>query len=350
MSSIYDIFLPRLYDGRTLEFKRTINPVSVAVDLNIVPLSTATITIPHGETIPARDYVEIFTSLVSSTSTSGSVGVFRARNPVDSYEGYTSEVELESALVEIGDYLVKAKYEAMMSAPEAITTLMSHYTGTFWTVDTDSLDVFNGERQIGLTCDYQNILEVLLSVMEQLPAYYITMNYSTRPWRMGFAKRDTIVSAEGRLTRNIESLTIDHDDSEICTRAYYRIGENTPAYVDADSYYQTKNGVVEKMVAEGEIEAEVLLQVTDYLNKHCDPKITIEISADDLSTVTHEDLDVFGIGRLMRLRIPDYNVDVERNITQMSWEDVFGEPRKVTLTLEEEPDATFNFVHPEETE
>lgn len=352
MNNEFEIPYPRLLHPastypRYPTFVRNIYPVQVSIDLNIIPLSTATVMIPHGETIPARDYVELFTSRVTADNPTGSVGIFRARNPQDTYEGYTSDVELESALVEIGDYLVKTKYEAMMSAPDAITALMSHYTGTYWTLDLNSLSVFEGERLIGLTCDYQNILEALLSVMEQLPAYYITMDYSGLPWKLGFAKRDTVVSAEGRLSRNIESLTIDHDDTDICTRAYYRVGETT-AYMDADAYYQNKNGVVERMVAQGDVEAEVLLQVTDYLNKHRDPKVTIEISADDLSNVTHENLDTFTIGKMMKLEILDYRVDVSRNITQLSWDDVYGAPRRVTVTLEEEPDAQFNFVHTEE--
>lgn len=341
MNEYIDVQLPRVYDGRTQAFDRTVAPVSCSVELNIEPLSSATLVVPYGTIIKPREYVEIFTSI-------GSVGIFRARNPRPSYGANISEIELESALVEIGDYLVKSKYEVMMNPADAITALMSHYTGTHWALDADTLSVFTGERQVALVCDYDNLLETLLKVMEQIPAYYITMDYSEIPWRLGFAKRDTTVSAEGRLGRNISSLTIEYDDSDMCTRAYYRVGENAPVYIDADIYYREKNGTVERMVAEGENESEVLLQVNDYLPKHREPKVSVEISADDLSSVTHESIDTFTIGKLMKLEIVEYDVNVSYTITKLSWDDVYGEPRRVTITIEQEPDARFEFVHSNE--
>ena len=342
-----NIPLPRLLDGKTRAFKQTINPVEVSVELNIVPLSTATIQMPHGETIPARDYVEIFTSI-------GSVGIFRARNPEESFEEYVSEIELESAIVEIGDYLVKAKYDQMMDVGTAITTIFSHYGGTFWAVDTNSLSVFANERQVSVSCEYVNVLEALLSIMEQIPSYMITMDYSSTTWLIGFAKRDTVASAEGRLTRNMNSVTIGYDDSEMCTRAYYDFNDTDPKpHMDADTI--STYGVIERLVSTGSdyTQQEAEFAVSEYLRKHKIPKISIDISADDLSKVTGENLDTFRLGKLFRLEMPSYgisratNTGIEKTIMQISWDDVYGAPRLVNLHLEDEEDAVINYIHGE---
>ena len=78
--------LPRLYVNGA--FRRIMNPTSVSINQNIVPLDTASMTLPYDEHIPARSWVELFTPY-------GSAGMFRARSPHDAYGQATTTVELE---------------------------------------------------------------------------------------------------------------------------------------------------------------------------------------------------------------------------------------------------------------
>ena len=127
-----NIPLPRLFD-QSLNYVRNIRPIMASVNLNIVPLSTASIQLPENESLPARYFVEVFTPL-------GSAGYFRVRSPQNTYAEGVSVSELEHAIVEVGDYLVLAKISEMMAPATAMATLFAHYSSKSnkWQLDTAS--------------------------------------------------------------------------------------------------------------------------------------------------------------------------------------------------------------------
>lgn len=387
-----DIPLPKLFgtDGRT--FLRTIRPIKASVELSIVPLSTASIELPENETLPARSYVEMFTS-------TGSAGIYRVRSPQNSYGEDTSISELEHAVVEIGDWLVLSEYSEMKQAGQAMQTLFSHYRGNKWQLGSVTA---LGTQQIALEARYESVLSAMITLMDQVPDCMMTFDFTTSPkWTLGFAKKDTTVSAEGRLSRNIESARITYDDSELCTRAYYEyestsggvvsgvptfnasinynkgdlviysnktyvltdghvagktwaettkvektdIPSTTWSYLDADTIGTW--GIVEREVPTGGsfTETEALRAASEFIRKHKNPKVSIEISAEDLSYITGETLDTFRIGKLFRLAMPDYNLTKEENITAMSWEDVYSRPEEVSVSLADEEDTAVTYIH-----
>ena len=192
-------------------------------------------------------------------------------------------------------------------------------------------------------------------MLEQVPDVMMTFDFSTTPWTLDFANLESVFSAnsaEGRLSRNVESARIIYDDSELCTRVYYEHavsgsedGSTEWEYMDADTI--STYGLVEREVSTGGdyTAAEATRVATEYLRKHKNPKITIEISAEDLSGITSEPLDAFVIGKLFRLQMTDYGISVEKNITAMSWDDVYGDPQSITVNLADPEDTAISYIH-----
>ena len=205
---IENIPLPRLLNasGGT---ERTIHPVSVSINLNITPLSDASMILSPEESLPARGYVELFTCM-------GSAGVYRVRSPQDAYGMDTTMAELEHAIVEVGDYLVLHKYDEMMAANTAMQTIFSHYRGTKWQLGSVSA---LGTDQIAVQANYDRVLEAMLALLEQKPNCMMSFDFSTSPWTVNIVAKGTTVAAEGRLSRNVTYAKVIYDDTELCTRA-----------------------------------------------------------------------------------------------------------------------------------
>lgn len=389
-----DVRLPRRVDanGNTVE---EYHPISMSLDLNIKPLSTATMQLPWDENIPARSFVELFTPL-------GSAGFFRVRSPEDAYGEDMTSVELEHAITEVGDYLVKAKYDEMMAANTAMQTVFSHYGGGRWQLGSVAA---LGSGQIALSANYDRVLDAMLAILEQKPECYLAFNFSTTPWTVSIATKDTTVSAEGRLSRNVDSAKIIYDDTELCTRVYYEhetttdstaginlngvptfdvntnysagtivlysnklyslpnghtagetwanttsvLQNNIPtsewAYLDADTI--GTYGLIERRVSTGSdyTEGEAQKVAQEYLRTHKKPKVTVRVQAEELANTTGEPWDTFTIGKLLRLALVDYNVTVCENITGQSWNDVYNEPESMEVVLGDEEDTAIKFLH-----
>ena len=152
---------------------------------------------------------------------------------------------------------------------------------------------------------------------------------------------------------NVESAKIIYDDSELCTRAYYEVetttesGEPSSEWRSLDADTLNTYGVVEREVPTGAgyTANEALYAAQEYLRKHKKPRVSIEISGQDLSQITGESLDTFTIGKLFRLSLVDYDLTIEDVITGLSWNDVYGNPTEVTVNLADEEDTAVVYIH-----
>ena len=387
---IENIPLPRLLNASN-GTERRIHPINVSINLEITPLSYASMTLPKGENLPARGYVELYTCM-------GSAGIYRVRSPQDAYGSEITTAELEHAVVEVGDYLITHEYDEMMAANTAMTTVFSYYRGSKWQLGSVSA---LGSGQIALEAKYVRVLEAMLAILEQKPDCMMSFDFSTSPWTINIVSKGTTVAAEGRLARNVNYARVTYDDTELCTRAYYEKESTTDettesypvfdqtknyskneyvkysnklyqlpsghtagttwanttktavtniptsvwAYVDADTI--GTYGLIEREVQTGSnyTADEALYVAQEYLRTHKNPRISVEISLEELSSITGETLDTFTIGKLCRLALVDYNVTVEKNIISLSFPNVYGTPRSVTATLADAEDTTINFLH-----
>lgn len=332
--------LPRLLTNDGKNIQRIIHPMNVSLDLNIVPLSYASIRLSKDEFLPARGLVEMF-------SPYGSVGVFRVRSPQDSYGDEITTAELEHSIAEVGDYLVKEKIDAMMSADSAMKRVFKHYKGSLWKLGNVSA---LGTDKIALSVNYTKILDAMLSILEQKKDCMMDFDFSTSPWTVKVIKKGTTVEAEGRLARNVTSARISYDDTEMCTRAYYEVvdkkGNSTWKKKDADTI--SKYGVIEREVpniSSDMTTEEINTVVNTYLNEHKKPRIGVNIEGELLSFITGESMDKFALGKMFRLAIAKYNVVMEDIIVSLSWSDLYRKPKSVTINIGDLEDTVITFLH-----
>lgn len=332
--------LPRLYEND--KFTRYVNANALNITQNIVPLSTASISLPRGEELPARSYVELYTPY-------GSAGMFRVRSPHNAYGQDYSTAELEHMVAEVGDYLVKAEYSQMMAANTAIKTVFSYYKGKHWQLGSYSAI---GSQTIALEAKYESVLNVLLSILEQTPECMMSFDFSANPWKLNIVKKGTSVVSEGRLSRNVTTATVSYDDSELVTRVWYQVyskdneGKLTPRWVSKDANTLKTYGIIEGTVntSSDMTDSEINATVNAYLQAHKQPRTSVSIQGVELSQITGERADKFMIGDLMRLAIPDYSLTVELNITSITWGDVFNTD-SMMIKMGDEEDDVVTFLH-----
>ena len=326
--------MPRLLGSGGGETRR-LRPISLSLTENIVPLSTATMTLPADESVPDRSWMELFT-------VNGSAGVYRASMPQDVYGSPTTQVKLEHGVVEIGDYIIKADIEkTAKTLTQAMTQLFTYYPGSKWQFGTAISGDVTLEAKYG-----DNLLTTINKMVSQVSGAMLSYNFSTSPWTLNVVSKGTTVSAEGRLSRNVRSAYIKRDDSNLCTRVYMEgLGaDGAIGYMDADTI--STYGIVEKKI-DGNSEytqQEAQTVAGSYLAKYKIPSYSVSISGIDFSAVTGETLDRVALGKLYRLAVPEDNVSIEENIIQISWNDVYGNPEDVDLTLAEEEKTLVSII------
>ena len=334
--------LPRLFD-KNGNFVRVMTPINVSLTLNMKPLSSATIDFRRGESVPSRSYLELF-------SPYGSAGMFRARAPQDTYGNGIVTVECEHMISDLGDYLVKEEISKMQAAASAVKKIFKHYKGGYWKLgDVSAL----GSGKVALSINYDNVLNSILSVLDQKQDCMLAYNFTTKPWTVSIVKKPTTVTAECRMSRNASEAQITYDDSEMCTRVFYDIpkknskGEMVSDWHSIDAPTIGTYGVVERTVSTSSdmTKDEVLDVARTFLKEHQQPRVSVRIEGIELSDITGESMDQFTVGKLLRLAIPEDSINVEKNIHGLNWANVYGEPRRVTVLIGDEEDTVVTFIH-----
>lgn len=332
--------LPRLFIDK--KFSRTIHPETVAITENIIPLSTATMTLQEGDEMPTGSWAELFTPY-------GSAGMYRMRSPRSGYGSDDTTIQLEHMIAEVGDYLARTEIDQMMDAQNAVRTIFSHYRGGLWKLG----KISDLTGTVAVEFSYESILTVLLAILQQRPALMLTYDFKTTPWTVNIVKRGTTVVSQGRLSRNVEGATVSADESTLITRVYYQtwsqdndgnvVGKWTSKDGPTFKTYGTKERRLDtnyEMTA-----AEISSMVNTFLEAHKHPRTSVSIRASELFRITGEKVDKFILGDLFRLAIPKYKRTVELNITSIVWQDVYERPESVMVHLGEEEETVVTFLH-----
>lgn len=326
------IQLPKLLDGNS-EVRR-IRPVNVSINENLVPLSTASLTILKEDLFPERSYVELFTA-------NGSAGIFRARAPEVGYGSNSIQVTLEHGICEIGDYIVRENEDSTQKTlAAAIQHYFSFYGGTRWQLGTVSVS-----GNVVVSSEYQNVLSAILNAIQQLPDAMMAFDFSTTPWTVSVRPRGSVVEAEGRLSRNILSANVKRDDSSLATRVWLEGlgGAGVIGHMDADTI--STYGVIEVSLSGRNYTQQQATTVAGaYLERHKRPIYSITIDGADLSGITGETLDRMALGKKYRLAIPEDGVVLEETITAIRWPNVYDNPGKCTVYLAEPPETAVTFL------
>ena len=306
--------LPHLLDASYNDVSR-LHPEKLSVKINQTPLSTASMTLPEGEpTISIRQWMEIF-------GPHGSLGKFRVSQVKTNY-GDSQVVSLEHGIATLGDYLTAAD-TTLSGTPYAIMGTLLGYQ-SLWTCGT-----IPNTGSYSIDVNRSNVLSAVLDLLKQMSGYMLTYNFAA--WTVGIELMETTPSCECRMRRNAEAVRITMDDNDLCTRVYAT--GLTDGYMDADTV--STWGIIAKNLGTNEDAdaADVQAYATAYLAEYKSPRVSIEISAQDMAAKTGEAIDTFGIGKLCRVALPDWDYTIEQRIITMSYSDLLGDPDDVTLTL-----------------
>lgn len=327
------ITLPKLLDSNGDEAER-LRPLSLSIYERIEPLSTANMVLMPDQTIPDRSYVELFT-------VNGSAGVYRSRSPKTGYR-QTNSYTLEHAICEVGDWLVRANIEkTQKTLAEAIAQVFGYYGGTRWQLGTVS-----AVGNVILSANYSNVLQTMNSLIAQVEGAVMQFDFSTDPWTVSVGTIPSVVSAEGRVSRNVTGAVIQKDDSNLCTRVWLAGLQN--GYMDADTI--SEYGVIERKLNGDYTASEAAIVAAAYLAKYKRPSYTVTVDGIDFSALTGEPLDRVEIGKLYRLVIPEDGVTIEQPIVTISWRDVINSPNVVTVTLSKPNTTLIDFIKKDSTE
>lgn len=332
---------PRLLDSDGHEVRR-IAPLALSISEKIVPLSTASMTIPRGEQIPDRSFVELFVP-------GRSAGIYRTRIPEGVFGGNaTTTIQLEHAVCEIGDWVItQAISESVLPLSAALVAVFRYYRGAHW-----QLGTFESTADVVCNLSTENVLSAVISLVSQLPDCYLDFDFSTTPWTLNVKKLSDTVAAEGRLSRNVSSARIRQDDSQLVTRVYLAglpVGASTDdiGHMDADTIDQY--GIIETVLPEGDYTAdEAQIVARTYLDRYKKPIISCQIDGVDFSAITGESLDEVEIGKLYRLAVQETD-PVEEHITQLDWRDAMSDFGEATIRLSQEEETIVRIIHEQGT-
>lgn len=324
--SVSPVRLPRLLDANDTDHPFSeitrLHPSRLSVSIKRTPLSSADMEL-KGEDVPVRSFAELYTI-------HGSAGIYRAAQVETDYADDSSRVAWEHGICTLGDVIYTEKEEQSKTVTNMLNTLLGlQGERAYWAVGrVETSDT------VTLTPNGQTVLDLLLTMMEQLPDYMLAFDQSSFPWLLSIVRKPQEITAEGRLSRNLSSVRVQYDDSELCTRVYANGLEN--GYMDSDNV--ATYGLVEHSLTLSEdierAEAETI--ASRYLEKRDTPAVAIEIDAVDLSLATGEALDAFTISKRFRLALPAYGQTFEEDIIGIEYADVYGEPERVTLELANE--------------
>lgn len=317
--------LPRLLDAQLREVCR-LHPVTLSINERLVPPHDASMTLPPGEGAPFYAWVELYTI-------DGNAGFYRVSSASESYVD-TGDVDLEHSAAILGDAIIPGEGTYSGTCAEVLAAMLENQTTLVNGQKPWVLGTCAKSASIEYVYDCNNILSAMTEVVgDEKDGYALEFDDTHGfPWRVNVVSVETTASCEGRLSRNLESVSVSISDDEFCTRIYCK-SLPEPHYIDGPTVGVW--GIITKTITAGEgVTAESLKSyITRYLEDHKNPRNSIEINGVDLATATGESLDSFRIGRLFRLTLPNYGVKMEERILVRSISDVYGDPRGVRLTL-----------------
>lgn len=343
------VHLPLVYEGSNMFTTtcRPVYPIRLSIEETMIPASTATMICTRDELYKRSQVFELFTA-------NGSAGRFRIRSIDIDEVGDTVTYQLEHMIAEVGNWVLindisgnKVQRTALRQLWRGVDSSSAddnNYRGSVWQLGsvtalsdttTVELDAKNGD----------NLLNAINGLLQNCPGIYMTFAYSTDPWTINFADYTNASSAYGLLDRNVSSARVYYDFTDLATRVRYKYS-NTWRSQTAGSSYTNAYGVVEHAIStDGATSlASANYMAQQYLIQHREPRITIEIDGYDLSSITGVPEDKFTIGKQFHLYVPELVGDFYRSITRLRWDDVFGDPLRVHVTLGDDDPTLWAFL------
>lgn len=325
--------LPRLLASGGAERCR-LSPSHLRLEMSLSPLSTAEMALPAtGPHVQVRDLIELYDE-------GGSAGVFRVTE-TELQPGLTCVVRMEHTLATLADGVVPAM-TFTGTVRDALSALLSHQPEPLWALGEVAMPE---DATILFTCGCQNLLSALVQLVDMLPdTLMLAFDHTTQPWTLHLREMGDTDACEGRLGRNLASVTLLTDAADLCTRVYpFGAGQGaeriTLTPLTGQAYLDTPDAsahgcIARTFTADSIFDAPTLLAVAEkYLQRHSEPAVSITADALELSAITGEAADSFRLGQLCRIALPGYGMTLRGRVIARTHPDVIGQPGRVVLTL-----------------
>lgn len=316
--------LPRLLDKDLREVCR-LQARAQSIELNIAPLSTASITLEDGSGVAIRSFVELYNA-------KGSVGIFRVNMPDESY-GSGERIALEHGICTLDDAIISGQGEITGTPADVLRQILTHQTTKARGQNIWILGTVEAPESMTITVEHDGTktLEMLAKAMQELQGYMLTFDQGAFPWVVNVVKKPEAVACEGRLSRNIRTIRKTMDDSDLCTRLYCSLLDG--GYIESDTIGVW--GEVEQSITLNDDmpKDDAIAYCQRYLDNRKNPVLAVQMDATEWFTLTGERLDRFEIGDVCRIALPEYGVTLEERIVALSYADALGTPELATVSL-----------------
>ncbi len=322
--------LPQLLSKSTLKPSTLLHPLSLSVQRELIPCSSARMVLPEGETIAIKDFVRLYT-------VNGDEGIFRVTAVAPAIPGGTDAV-LSHGLCVLYDARMTGAGTLEGSLGDVIRQLLSHQVVSINGTPLLAAGSFASGATIRVEYNNSRVLDLLEEACEKAYTEKLTIDQSSIPWVVGSVALSNSPTAEGRFSRNLQSVKINMDDDDQCTRLIvehtdWETDEKTYTTHDADTIGQY--GIIEDVwsVPYGATQAEESAYIAELFRQRKDPSTSVQIDAVDLFAVTGESLDRLDTGDLMRCCMPDYDTTINNRLMTVHFPDVYGDPHAARASL-----------------
>lgn len=209
------------------------------------------------------------------------------------------------------------------------------------------------DRQFMYSWENENLLSAIFSVVKPFDEEY-QWQFDTKqyPWVLHLKKASSEYGAEIRYKRNMESIEIEEDPTNLCTRLYalgYGEGVNQlsiesvnptgKAYIDADTINQF--GIIERVWVDRRYDnAETLYNAAKAaLETMKMPRISVNVSSTDLYKITKDPLDKFTLGKLIQVRDEELDLTYRSRVINISKSDIYGDAGSIDITISNETES-----------
>lgn len=337
MNSTVQIPLPRLFDKDMRPIGR-LHPTKANYHLKLIPLSTGGFELV-GEHVTVGQFVQLY-------DTFGEVGVFRV-SQTDIVMGVRRQqtAKLEHAITTLGDKIIDGYFEfggLGTTTESTLRMLLAKQSQVYWTFGECD---FNYSYQYSVENEY--LINAILSVATPIPGnYQWEFDTSVFPFRLSLKAAPTKPSMELRLSRNIQTVKQRVDFTKMRNRLIPKgFGEGVNQldirsvngglnYLQNDASISAF-GVVEDVYPDTKITDPATLKAAGQaaLDSCNLPKVTTEISGEDVFGLTGEPLDRYRIGAVARVPLVDYGISIEERVFEVKKDDIYAPNQRATLVL-----------------
>lgn len=334
--------LPRLLrpqlesNQTTLKEVGRLHPADMSVQLNIVPLCRASLTLLEDDLpVQIHDFVELY-------GQNGSFGIYRVVNVSTTYKKQR-KIELSHALDVFSDVVLSGE-TTISGVRQALQYIIAGQTANIGGTPLWQLGTVSDTNAYTMKVEFSNAMQCLSDLANAEDEYFYTFDFSVFPWKLNFIKRSETVVSEFRLPRNVENCQVTLDDSELCTKLYLSVDtttqtENGPVTTTTHEIHdyaagQAQWGIVCRTAG---IDMDEVANKTAWINRffrhYGKPILQITINGEEINKLTGESLDRIRLGRVCRVALPDYNSVFDEQIVSLTYSDVLRNPMGVVVEM-----------------